>query len=284
MNAALTAIVALVIVYAFICLFVAALQNNIAFHPTRTLEATPEDIGLRYEDVTFRTEDGLRLHGWFVPADDARGTVLFCHGNAGNISHRLHSLMLFQELGLSVLSFDYRGFGRSEGRPGESGLYADARAAWRHLTEERGFASDRIVVFGRSIGAAVAIELATRVTPAALVAESAFTSAADIARVHYAWLPVRLLLRLRFDSASRIDRVSAPVLIIHSANDEVIPYDMGRDLYDLSLGPKRLLTISGPHNGGWLTSRDEYVLGWMDLLRIALRGADGGVVGDPTNR
>ena len=145
------------LVYLAICLLVYLNQARLVYYPERELNASPADVGLVYEEVTLTTEDGLKLHAWFVPASAPRGTVLFCHGNAGNISHRIYFIRFLNELGLSVLIFDYRGFGRSEGKPSEAGTYADALAAWRHLVRDRGIGEERLLLFGRSIGAAVAI-------------------------------------------------------------------------------------------------------------------------------
>ncbi len=255
-----------VALYAGICFLLYLFQKRMVFHPDRELVATPEDVGLRYEEVTFTTEDGVRLHGWWVPAPEPRGAVLFCHGNAGNVSHRLNSLKLFHDLGLTALAFDYRSYGRSDGTVSETGTYADVRAAWRFLVEGRGIRPERIVLFGRSLGAAVAVELATHVNPAALVAESAFTSAAELGKRYYPWLPVNLLLRIHYDSASRVSRIAAPKLFIHSVDDEIIPFDLGRRLFEAAAEPKRLLQIRGPHNGGWMASRERYVQGWIKFL------------------
>ncbi len=226
--------------------------------PGRDLVATPAERGLRYQTVTVGTDDGERLHGWFVPADDARGVLLFFHGNAGNISHRLESIELFNRLGLAVLIIDYRGYGRSTGHPGEAGLYRDARAAWRYLTGSRGIEPRRIVVFGRSLGAAVAARLAAEVSPAALIIESAFTSVADLAARQYPVFPVRMLLRHRYDTAAALAGVEAPVMVIHSRDDEIVPLAHGRRLYRSAPRPRQWLELRGGHDGAFLTSRERY--------------------------
>ncbi len=240
--------------------------------PTRRLVASPQDIGLRYESVWITTGDGVRLHGWYLPAEgertteEAPATLLFLHGNAGNISHRLDSLRIFHRLGLSVLIFDYRGYGQSEGSPSEEGLERDTRAAWEHLTTVRGVAPESIVVFGRSMGAALAAGLAAQQRPAALIVESAFTSVPDLAAQHYWWVPARSLARLRFDTREALARVRVPVLVVHSEDDEIVPFAHGEALYAAAGEPKSLLRLRGDHNGGFLLSGDDYVLGLSRFL------------------
>lgn len=184
--------------------------------PSREVTATPDQVGLTYEPVEFTTEDGVHLDGWFLPAKQQRGLLLFFHGNAGNISHRLDSLRIFHDLGLSTFIFDYRGYGRSEGKTSEEGTYRDAEAAWRYLTVERGIPAQSIVYFGRSLGASVAAHLAMKNTPNALILESAFTSAPDMGARAYPFLPVRWLARFQYNTKEYLKSVSVPVLIVHS--------------------------------------------------------------------
>jgi uncharacterized protein len=224
--------------------------------PGRALVATPAQIGLAYEEVHFHAEDGVALHGWFVPAEDARATVLFLHGNAGNISHRLDSLRIFHELGLATFIFDYRGYGRSEGRPSESGLRADARAAWAHLSEDRRIEPARIVAFGRSLGGAVAACLAAERPLGAVILESGFTSVPDLGAELYPWLPVRWLARLRYDTRACIAEVNVPVLVVHSPDDDIIPFRHGEAL--AAAAGAELLRIRGDHNTGFLRSAEAY--------------------------
>ncbi|MCH6572947.1 MAG: alpha/beta fold hydrolase, partial [Proteobacteria bacterium] len=156
-------------------------QPSMIFFPYATLDQTPADWGLAYEEVFLDTEDGVRLHGWYIPRHGSKQTLLFFHGNAGNISHRGASVEIFHRLGLNVFIFDYRGYGMSQGKPVENGLYKDARAAWRYLTKERGFDQEDIILFGRSLGGAVAAELAAEIQPGGLILESTFSSAKDVA-------------------------------------------------------------------------------------------------------
>jgi len=238
--------------------------------PGREVVATPATIGLRFESVTLATADGERLDAWLVPAAEARATLLFCHGNAGNISHRLDSLRLFHDLGLSALIFDYRGYGRSTGTPTEAGTYRDAQAAWQYLTQHRHISPQRIVLFGRSLGAAVAAELATRSAPGALIVESAFTSVPDMAAHLYPYFPARWLARLHYPTRDYLATVSCPVLVVHSREDEIIPFTHGQQLYDAAREPKRLLELHGDHNAGFMIDRDTYLAGLDAFLRDAL--------------
>jgi len=255
--------------YGAFALYLFIMQPRLLYYPEipgRELEATPADIGLAYEDVTLQTSDDLRLHAWFIPVQNPRATVLFCHGNAGNISHRLDSIRLLHSLGLQVLIFDYRGYGKSEGRPSEPGSYRDVDAAWHYLRQERGLADTGIIIFGRSLGAAVAADLASRTRPAAVILESAFTSVPDMAAGIYPWLPVRLLSRYRYDNLAKVARIDRPLLLVHSRQDEIIPFAHGERLFDRAREPKQFLALAGGHNDAFLTSRKAYTLGLKSFL------------------
>lgn len=242
-------------------------QERYVYFPDRTLVATPANIRLPFEEVYLQTQDRVHLHGWFIPAPDARLTLLFLHGNAGNISHRLDSLQVFHELGLNVFIFDYRGYGNSTGRPSERGTYRDAEAAWRYLTQTRAIPAPRIVLFGRSLGGAVAVWLAGRTRPAALILESTFTSIRDMAGRFYPYLPVSLLTRIRYPTIHRMGALHLPVLIVHSSDDDIIPYAMARRLFDAAPAAKSFLTLHGGHNDGFLSSGDRYREGLAEFLR-----------------
>lgn len=238
------------------------LQSCLIYHPdtpTRAIVATPDSIGLTHEPVKIPTDDGLTLDAWFVPAKDARGVVLFFHGNAGNISHRLQSIRLFNRLRLSTLILDYRGYGQSEGEPSEEGTYRDAEAAWRYLTDQRGIPPKQIVLFGRSLGAAVAAHAAKGRDAGALILESAFTSVPDMASDIYWFLPVRWLTRFDYDTEAALASVEIPVMIIHSPDDQIIPFAHGRALFAAAREPKRFLEINGGHNNGFLQSEQQYL-------------------------
>ena len=263
------------VMYIGFSLMLYLLQNRLVFlphMPGRELDATPAEAGLDYEDATIDTADGERLHGWYVPAQGARGTVLFFHGNAGNISHRLESLQIFNRLGLSVLIVDYRGYGRSSGTPGEEGTYRDAEAAWKYLVSTRGIPPGRIVIFGRSLGGAVGAWLASRpdVRPAGVVIESCFSSGLDMGRRLYPVLPVRLITRIGYPVTDYVQAIDAPLMVVHSRDDEIIPFDMGRAIFDAAREPKTFLEIGGDHNAGFWISRERYVPTLDTFLAIAL--------------
>jgi fermentation-respiration switch protein FrsA (DUF1100 family) len=238
--------------------------------PSRAITATPSDIGLAFEPVKIKTDDGVMLDGWFVPAKKPRGVLLFFHGNAGNISHRLGSLKIFHELNLSTLIFDYRGYGKSEGEPSEAGTYRDAEAAWQFLTGDLRVPPERIVLFGRSLGASVAAWLASRRDPAALILESAFTSVPDLAAELYPFLPARWLSRFRYDTREYLKRVASPVLFVHSPEDEIIPFAHGKALYEAAVGKKQFLTLRGSHNEGFMLAGKDYREGLDDFLDAQL--------------
>lgn len=234
--------------------------------PTRELIATPDLASLAYESVYFATEDHQKLHGWFIPAPKPRGTVLFFHGNAGNISHRLDSIQIFNQLDLSVFIFDYRGYGNSSGKPGEPGTYQDARAALHYLADKHHLNANQLIYFGRSLGGAIAAQLAVDHPPKALILESTFTSAPDMASQLLPWLPLRWLTWFSYNTLARIKTIHCPVFIIHSPEDEIIPYKFGRRLYDAANEPKQFLSIRGGHNEGFIQSGQIYIKGLKHFL------------------
>jgi hypothetical protein len=225
--------------------------------PSRLVAATPADVGLEFETVTLSTADGETVTGWFVPAPHARGTLLYLHGNAGNVGHRLDGIAMFHQLGLDTLIIDYRGYGASSGKPSEAGTYQDALAAWNHLTRHKRLAPERIVLFGESLGGSVAAWLAARYEPAGLITYASFTSVPDIARELYPIFPA-WLVRYRYDTAAALARVKRPVLVIHSRDDEIVPFGHGQALFAAAAGPKHLVALHGGHNDAVQVSRERY--------------------------
>lgn len=241
-------------------------QSKLVYQPTRQIEAVPRDYGLDYEDVSFRTDDGVKLAAWYIPADKSKNVILCCHGNGGNISHRLDTISTFHQMGLSVLMFDYRGYGQSDGSPSEEGTYKDVAAAWEYLVETRKISADRIILFGRSLGGAVAAHQADKKPPAAIILESTFTSLADSAADIYPFFPVRWLCRYDYDTKDIISGIKCPVLIVHSRDDDIIPFSHGEELFKTAAEPKQFLEITGPHNGGFISSGKVYTDGLKAFL------------------
>ena len=257
-NSVVLIVLTLVGAYASFAALLYFYQGSFVYYPQRQLVATPAQFGLNYEDVRFKAQDGVELFGWYLPVKDERGVLLFFHGNAGNISHRMLSLQVFNRLRLSTFIFDYRGYGQSAGRPDEAGTYRDAEGAWRYLVEQRGVSPDRIIVFGRSLGAAIATYIASKHTPRALIVESAFTSVPDLAARFYPFMPVRWLTRYHYSTREYLQRVSCPVLVVHSREDDIIPFAHGHSLFEAAQSPKDFFEINGGHNDALLVTGKRY--------------------------
>ena len=238
------------------------------YYPTRSLDVTPSDVDLAFEEVNFVAEDGVRLHGWWIPGESGKGTILFCHGNGGNISHRVGWARELHETGWNLFLFDYRGYGKSRGFPTEKGTYRDARAAYEVIRARYDdIEQPPVVVLGRSLGGAVAVQLALDKPVLGLVLENTFPSVPEMARELYPFLP-RPLIKFRYDAASKIDDLALPKLIAHSPHDEIVPYDMGRKLFDVAADPKAFAELKGGHNDtAWLTpGYPERFQGFLDLV------------------
>jgi fermentation-respiration switch protein FrsA (DUF1100 family) len=268
MGRAARVVIVLVLLVAGLVLFVMLFEEKLIYFPLSKLDMSPDQLGLRYEDVSLLAEDGVRLHAWFLPHEGSAFTVLLFHGNAGNISHRLDRVLLMQsKLRTSVLLFDYRGYGQSEGSPDEQGTYRDGRAALRYLTGESKIPEDRIILFGESLGAAVAIQLALESEVRALVLESAFTSIPDMGSVHYPFLPVTRLLRTRYENLEKMPAVEVPVLFLHGVRDRIVPFEHGRRLYEAAKEPKKFFAIDGAgHNDTFFAGGNEYWNAWKEFL------------------
>jgi fermentation-respiration switch protein FrsA (DUF1100 family) len=246
------------------------MQPSLTFSPTSEVPYNPGDIGLEYEKVQFKTADHLTLSGWYIPAKNAKFTLLFCHGNGGNISYALDSINIFYELGLNCLIFDYRGYGHSQGEPTEEGTYIDAQAAYDWLINEKKLKPSEIIICGKSIGGCIAAHLSSNAEAKGLIIESGFTSYADIGQKFYPYLPVRPFARYNFNTSDYLKQVDCPVLLIHSRNDEIVPFEFGLRLYEeAAKEPKEFLEIYGNHNDGFLYSGQIYrdgLTNWMEFL------------------
>ena len=243
------------------------IERRFIFYPQKELAGTPAHWGLAFEDVHFAAGDGVKLHGWFVPGE-GEVTWLWFHGNAGNVSHCLEDLMLFhRHLGVNLFLFDYRGYGRSEGRVSEKGTYSDARGALDHVLARQDVDSRKMLYFGRSLGSAVAVWLATHHPPMGLILESPFTSIRDMAKAAYHGLPLYLLVPRKYDPLSRIRQVSCPLMVLHGDRDEIVPIEQGRRVYDAANEPKRFYEITGAaHDDTFIVGQEPYFRAIADFI------------------
>ena len=252
------------------------LDRFMVYFPERAITATPAEVGLEYRDVYLTTGDGVRIHGWHVPGE-SKTTLLWLHGNAGNISHRVDNIVILNRLtGLGVLIVDYRGYGLSEGSPSESGLYLDAEAAIDFLVSEVGLdPEDDIVLFGRSLGVGVAAEMATRHTVRCVILESGFTSVSGMASATRPSWVAALLLPLfdaRYDTLSKMSLIRSPVMVAHGEQDDIVPFSMARDLYEAATDPKRFHAVQGAmHNDVYQRGGTAYYQALNDFIQNPLQ-------------
>lgn len=250
----LTILIFLVFIFAYVKYF----EKKGIYYPTKEIELTPAGVGLKYEDVFFETDDGFRLNGWYIPSENARGSLLFCHGNAGNISHRVEIIQIFNRLNLNVFIFDYRGYGKSQGSPSEEGLYRDAQAAYNYLLNREDIDKEKIVIYGKSIGANVAIDLASRVTAVSLISDGGFTSAYDMGKKLFPYLPIKWIITVKYDAQNLIKNIAIPKLLIHSRDDEIVPFKLGEKLFEAAPEPKEFYEMQGTHNEAIFMAMNEY--------------------------
>lgn len=250
------------ILYAGIVAYFYLAQGKLLYYPFREIESVPTDIDLPYEEITVTTSDRQMLCCWYVPVNgNSRGVVLFPHGNAGNMSTRLDTFRIVHNLGFDMCMFDYRGYGKSGGKPSERGTYADAGAVYSYLLKERNVQEDRITVWGRSLGAAVAAWLGAHYHPRAVILESGFTSVPDVGQQQYPYLPVRYLVKFDYPTIDYVKNIRTAVLVIHSPEDEVVPFSHAEKIAAACGDKSSFLRIRGGHNDGYLLSEDDYVKG-----------------------
>jgi fermentation-respiration switch protein FrsA (DUF1100 family) len=267
-------LVLLVTAFVAIVLFLRWREPHMLYYPNRPIDQTPDQLGLKYDDVTLAASDGVKINGWFVHAPDAprspRSTILFFHGNAGNISHRMEKLQVLGDLGVDTFIIDYRGYGRSEGQPNEQGTYRDALAAYEYLTNGapggRALPSQSIIIYGESLGSAVAVDLAAKQAVGGVIIEEAFTSVGDVGQKMFPFLPVRWLVRNKYDTLSKIGRIKAPLLIFHSRDDEIIPFRHAQRLLAAANEPKQLVELTGGHNDAFAVNGETYRAALKDFL------------------
>lgn len=251
--------------YLILVLLVFSFQHKLLYFPiVEKITETPGSLGYAFESIKIETEDHETLHGWFIPTPGAIGTVLFFHGNAGNISHRLAYLPMFQQLKLNLFLFDYRGYGQSSGTPSETGTYNDALATWDYLTETRDIPSTEIVLYGESLGGAIASWLATQRHSAMLILASTFTSIPELAQNIYPFLPARWIARFEYNTLANLKSIDLPVFIAHSPHDEIVPFSNGERLFQAANEPKQFLALANGHNDGFIFMREE----WIDTLDV----------------
>jgi pimeloyl-ACP methyl ester carboxylesterase len=269
-----------ILAFAYIGLAIALYlgQSNLVFMPSRDVIETPEILSIKFENIQITTRDNVNLDSWFVPAKDndlvGKGVILFCHGNGGNISNRISYLPIFRELGLATFLFDYRGYGKSGGTPTEEGTYTDVEAAWQYLTQERQIPPQKIIIYGESLGGAIASYLAQKNSQqngndnaGGLVLASTFTSISDRAAELYPFMPIRFLSRFSYNSIDRLPSIKIPVLVIHSIDDEIIPFHHGERNFQVANQPKKLVKLRGDHNGGFLDSLETYRNGLNEFIQ-----------------
>lgn len=238
--------------------YIKYLENKGIYYPGKEIEFYPSVIGLSFEDVYITTEDGLKINGWFIPHPNAKYTLLFCHGNAGNIGDRIDKLQLLSQIGLNIFIIDYRGYGKSQARPSEHGFYLDAKAAYDYLLNNRKLKPEQIILYGESLGTAIVIDLASKRKVKAVIIEGAFSCGRDMAAKHYPFLP-QFLFSNSFDSLTKIKNIDAPKLFIHSKMDEIVPFKLANKLYNITEEPKEFVEIIGSHNTAFLDSQESYI-------------------------
>ncbi len=242
-------------------------QSYDVYHPKKEITATPFDIKLYFEEIVFKSSDGINISGWFIPAGKRKEIVLFLHGNGGNISKRLALIDYFnRQIGLPVFIIDYRGYGKSGGTPTEEGTYLDAAAAWEYLTGSRKIKPENIIIYGRSLGGPIAAKLAGKVKSRLLILDSTFTSMKDIAAEIYPYLPVRKFFKFNYSTIDYLKEVSCPVLIIHSAGDDYIPFSHAVKLYNTANKPKHFLKIEGTHKNNYIKSKQVFIEGIKSFI------------------
>jgi uncharacterized protein len=239
-------------------LYIKYIESKGIYYPQKEIQLTPLQVNLPFDDVYIKTKDGLSINGWFISAPNAKYALLFLHGNAGNIGDRIDKISLLHEIGLNIFIIDYRGYGKSQGSPSEAGFYLDSQAAYDYLLNGRNLKAEQLILYGESLGTAVAIDLAYRKKSGAVIAEGAFSRGRDMARVVYPFLPA-FLFADSFNSLKKIAGIGSPKLFMHSSEDEVVPFALAKKLYNAAKEPKRFEQLQGGHNMAFLDSKEKYI-------------------------
>ena len=249
------------IIFVAFILLIRLFENKFVYFPFKYPQGhwQPDSFGLQVEDCYFTSPDGIKLHGWFFAKNNAIATLIWCHGNAGNISDRLYDLVLLCKLPINVFIFDYRGYGRSEGSPDEKGIYLDAEAAYDYMTSRNDVNKNKIIIFGRSLGGAVAVDLATKRSGIGLILEATFTSAKDMAKSSFGFLPVHYIMKTKLNSIAKITGIEIPVFVAHGTSDRTVPFKLGRRLFEAANEPKEFYEIqNADHNDTFVVGGKSY--------------------------
>jgi uncharacterized protein len=259
--------------FVVLVLMACRIEDRFIYHPSKDIVQTPREVGLPFEDLYFSTSDGVRLNGWFIPHAGARATVVWFHGNAGNIGHRVDNIkLLHDKIRVNIFIFDYRGYGRSAGLASEEGLYRDSVAALMLVQNRLGVDAKNLILFGQSLGAAVATEMARRFRCQGLILEAPFTSIGDMAKTILPFLPIGLLLQTKFEVVEKIATINVPLLVLHGDRDDVVPFAQGRKVFSAAPAPKEFYTIAGAtHNDTYRVGGDAY----FERLRVFIEGVLG---------
>jgi len=252
--------------YIILLILMFAFQSKLIYFPSTHIDANPKSIGLRYESIIFQAEDKTKLHAWYIPKKGAKTTLFFLHGNGGNISHRLDSIRVFNALKMNVFIFDYRGYGDSLGSANEQNTYDDARSGWDYLLKSKNLKAEDIIIFGRSLGGTIAANLGSSVEPKGIILESTFTTTKELASHHYPFVP-KSLIRFSYETTNYLKGINYPVLVIHSEDDNIIPFKYGKAVFKNANEPKTFVKIRGNHNSGFLDSLPIYLPALKRFLR-----------------
>ena len=242
------------------------LEQTSVFYPGKGIDITPSQAGMQFEDLYLTTKDHIKINAWLIKSAPESSTILFAHGNAGTMSQRVMKIKFLRDMGLNVLAFDYRGYGRSQGHPSEEGIYLDAQAAYDYLQTRKDIDHKRIIAYGVSLGGIVVIDLATKRKCAALIIDSSITSAKDMGKRLYPFLP-SFMMSLKFDSLSKVSHISAPKLFMHSPQDHTVPFAMSQELFSKAMEPKKFISTYGGHNDGILLNDQKISDDFMKFLR-----------------
>lgn len=263
--------------YGSLLLVLTFLQSKMLYFPSKEMNSTPAAYHITFEDIHFQSKDGTKLHGWWYPVPNAQTTILFCHGNAGNIAGRIGLARMFIKKGWQVFMFDYRGYGKSQGHPSEEGTYQDVLAAWSVLTEQKKLPAHTILAYGKSMGGPIAAYLAAHKPVGGLVLDSTFSSFQDVAQAHFPYLPVRWIARFNYSTQEYVQKKRCPLLVFHSPKDEIVPYELGQKFYEKASEPKSFKSLQGGHNDNLFVSESFYLHSMQEFIRSIHRGSQKGV-------